>query len=325
MIRLRRHCFLAVALFPTNASLEERIKILAPYLSPRPDQLLELSDATIRDKAVVTKKVETLAGTVRISPPPGACFTVTTDIGRPDVVVCKPTSLKWYLGDINRQTSTIVWSIKTSATDFGTIVTWKVPYLVAKTMPFNSDFFAMNSNAVFFKSCVPSLPKNDGTLRSLTLTLFDNSKWFIRFPDVDSVLAKTESPPPKPVEAPKKQDGGGHGEGHGEAKKEGAGHGEAKKEGAGHGEAKKEGAGHASKPVIEEPEPWVINTGRAYEMNVGNFISDGSMPPGRKGTCRYVYDYIPKDFSLGRIECHHTDQFLYFYMFLSCMQPIIPK
>ena len=292
MISLRRHWFLAVAFFPNNATLEERIKILTPYISPRPDQLLELSDATIRDQAVISKKIETVSGSVRISPPPGTCFTVTTDIGRPDIVVCKPTSLKWYLGDINRQSSTVVWSIKTSGTDFGTIIRWKVPYLVAKTMPYDSDFYALNSNAVFFKSCVPSLPKKDGTLRSLTLTLFDNTKWFIRFPDVDEMLVHVEPPPP-PMLAPAKTG--------------------------------KAGEASGAKPAIDEPEPWVINTGRAYEMNVGNFISDGSMPPGRKGTCRYVYDYIPKDFSLGRIECHHTDQFLYFYIFLSCMKPIIPK
>ncbi len=311
MTRSPRNWLLAVALMPANAPLNERVKILAPYLSPPPDQLLELSASTIRDKAVSAKDVEKLSGTILVSPPAGVCFTVTTDIDRPDVVVCKPTALKWYLGDLNQKSSTIAWSFKTSVTDFGTVVTWKVPYLIAKTLPYDSDFFIKNSRAVFFKSCIPSMAKNDGTQRTITLTLFDQSKWYIRFPEVDEWLAiKVEAPPP-PIEDPKK-------------KKEGAGHGEAKKEEGGHGEAKKEEP-PAPKPKEEEPEPWVINTGRAYEMNVGNFISEGSMPPGKKGTCRYVYDYLPNDFSLGRIECHHTDQFLYFYMFLNCMKPIIPK
>ena len=77
--------------------------------------------------------------------------------------------------------------------------------------------------------------------------------------------------------------------------------------------------------MVDEREQWTMNSGRGYEMNVGNFISDGSMPPGKRGTCRYVYDAIPGDFSMGRLECHHTDQYLYVYLYLPCMGPIIPK
>ena len=306
MTRFPRTWLFAMALIPNNTPLRERLEILGHHLTPRPDQPLEIDDAQLRDGAVVSKKIGRLYGTVLISPPKGTCFTVTTDPHRPDVEVCKPTHLKWFLEDINRQDSTVSWSIKTSATDFGTPITWTVPYVIAKTLPYDSTFYSMNSEPVFFKSCVPSLAQADGTLRKITLTQFDNTKWVIRFPDIDEPIPVKAPPLPPPVEDPKKKGG----EEHGEKKDE-------------HGE-KRENL-FAPKPVEEEPEPWTINTGRGFEMNVGNFISDGSMPPGKKGSCRYVYDYIPKNFSRGRIECHHTDHFLYFYVFLSCMELIIPK
>jgi len=300
----------AAALIPLDAPLEKRLEVLAKFLTPDPSKMAEIDDVQLRDQAPVAKDPGKIYGMIRIAPPKGQCFTVTLAKGRRDVQVCKPTSLLWRLEDLDFEKSTFTWIIKTSPNDYGTPVTWKTPYAIAKIMPFDSDFYKYNSTPVFFKSCVPTIATAEGMSRKLTLTLFNNQKWLIRFPDTDTLLAPPTPPPePEPADDPKKK-----GE-HGEKKAEG--------EGEGHGEKKAE----APKPKepVEEPEQWTINTGRAFEMNVSNLITDGPMPPGNKGTCRYVYDYYPGNNSLGRIECHHAGPLLYFYAYLRCMSPIIPK
>jgi hypothetical protein len=262
----------------------------------------------MRDQGAVTKDAGKLFGTIRISPPKGSCFTLTVDKSRPDQEICAPTSVKWRLEDVDRDTGTLSWNIRTGPNDFGTPVSWKIPYVIAKTMPPESKFYHWNSTPVFFKSCVPQTSNAEGRLRQIVLTKFDNSKWLIRFPDKDEPIPPPPPPPPPPTEEPKKKKGGEHGEADA------------------HGENKDADSKEPAKPVmVDEREQWTMNSGRGYEMSVGNFISDGSMPPGKRGTCRYVYDSIPGDFSMGRLECHHTDQYLYVYLYLPCMGPIIPK
>ena len=288
----------AAALIPHDAPLASRIEILGKYLTPAPTKMAEVDEAQLRDNAPLAKDPAKIYGMIRVTPPKGSCFTVTVAKDRQDVEVCKPTSLMWRLEDLDFEKSSFTWIIKTAPGDFGTPVTWKTPYSIAKIMPYNTEFFRYNSTPVFFKSCVPAKATAEGMPRKLTLTLFNNKRWLIRFPDIDTPLA------PKTAEAVATNAD--------ESKKNGEG-----------GEKKTEPV--KPKEPVEEPEQWTINTGRAFEMSVDNIITDGPMPPGNKGTCRYVYDYYPGDKSLGRIECHHGGPFLYFYAFLRCMNPISPK
>jgi hypothetical protein len=302
-----RSLLFAAAIIPKDAPLAERIRVLESFLEPKPGSLITIDQKQLRDQGPITKDAGKLFGTIRVSPPKGTCFILTKNKSIHDENICKPTSVKWHLEDLDKESGTLSWSLRTGPQDFGTPIYWKAPYVIAKTMPPESDFYKWNSTPVFFKSCVPQRASRDGRKRQIVLTKFDNSQWIIRFPDQDTPI-----PPSEPLSAiadakePK------------EAKES------------------KEAETHESKPktangpikvddIVANREPWTINTGRGYEMNVENFISDGSMPPGKKGTCRYVYDYIPGDFSMGRLECHHTDQYLYVYMFLPCMEPIRPK
>ncbi len=318
--RLSRFMF-AAAMIPPNAPLSERIAVLSKYISPQPGSNIEIDRSLTASNAVTTKKPEQLYGWIKLSPPKGQCFVVTTDKNRPDQNICKTTSLKWFLKDLDAERASISWSIKTSPQDFGTPVSWSTPYTIAKVLPAGSKFNTETSLPEFFKSCTAALGRDDGTLRKITLTKFNNQKWIIRFPDIDTPLTakeKIETPPPEP-----KKDDGGHGGGHGdghEEKKDDGGH------GGGHGEKKPEEptASEDKEKLKDEPEPWTMNSGRGFEMNVENFVSSGAMPPGKKGTCRYVYDYPPGDFSKGRLECHHTDEYLYVYALIPCMKQLLP-
>ncbi len=315
---------LATGLIPPNAPLSKRMDLLSAHIFPKPGSMIEIDRSLLTGEAVTTKKPGQLFGWIKISPPKDQCFTVTMDPQKPDQLVCKPTKIKWYLEDIDKEKGTIAWTIKTSPEDFGTPITWQTPYVVAKVLPPTAEFHKENSTPVFFKSCVASLARADGSPRKITLNTFSNKPWLIRFPDDDSPIAQPKKEEPPPPE-PKKESsghgdahGGGHGDGHEEKKEESehsGGH------GGGHGEAP---APPKPEEKKEEPEAWTINSGRGFEMNVGNFVTSGSMPPGKQGSCRYVYDFPQGDFSRGRIECHHTDQYLYVYMIVPCIKHIIP-
>jgi hypothetical protein len=304
--------YIAMAVLPPNAPLGERVEILKKYLTPAPGEVVEIDAAQVRDKGAVAGDPGKLYGEIRVSPPKGACFTVTVDPDRRDIEVCKPRTLKFRLEELDRETASVTWVIKTGPGDFGTPVRWTTPYTIAKVLPTEADFYRMNSRPVFFKSCVAQSARENGRSRQVVLTKFDNTKWYLRFPERDEPI-KIEQPPPAPIAEPAKKDAAA----------------EAKPADEKTGDEKKPDDKKSGEKIPEEKKPeieqWSMNSGRGFEMNVGNLITDGSMPPGKQGTCRYVYDAKPGDFSVGRVECHHTDQYLYVHMYLKCMGPITPK
>ena len=296
---LRRHrLLLAMALFPPETPLSARLEHLRKHFEPNPGQMSEIDPATLRDRAISARHLGKFGGSIKVKPPKGQCFTITTSRERADLEVCRETQVKWALDDIDTETGTVSWTVKTGPGDFGTPVSWKVPYTIAKVLQPEAEFFKANSTPVYFKSCVASIGDNDVNPRKITLTKFDNSKWVIRFPEKDQRMKTLNENRPEEVwgqnEKPKTEEekkaekkapdaGDAHGGGHGEAPKaeaQGGGHGEAPKEethGGGHGEAPKEeghGDGHAStpppapEPPKEDLEPWTIDAGRAFEMSV---------------------------------------------------------
>jgi hypothetical protein len=288
-----------------------------------------IDPVTIRDRLVVAKNTGKFGGGIKVKPPKGICFSITTSPDRADLKVCKERLVYWSLSDLNLEDGSIQWTVKTGPGDFGTPVTWKTPYTVAKVLPPEAEFFKANSTPIYFKSCTATTGDNKLVPRKVTLTKFDNTKWVIRFPEKDERITSLNLSRPsevwgeneklkKPLDekapaanaAPSE-----HSEAGGEPKQA-----TAADHGGGHGEA--------PAPPVEQPkedlEPWTIDSGRAFQMNVENFISDVSMPPGRKGYCRYVFDHVPGNLERGRIECHDTGQYRYVYAFLPCMGTLAP-
>jgi len=324
----------AAALFPPNTPLAKRLETLSRHFEPKPGSVSEIDQATIRDRMISAKHVGKFGGVIKVKPPKGSCFTITTSPERTDLRVCRETQVKWALDDIDLPSGTLAWKVRTGPDDFGTPLQWKVPYVVAKVLPPEAEFFKENSTPVYFKSCVATLGDKKLNPRKITLTKFDNSKWVIRFPDKDEQMkslnddrpgevwgdvykAKKEEAPKDAAPPPADPNASPEAVGPGEASKAAA-----TADAGGHG-------GETSAPPPESPkedlEPWTIDAGRTFEMSVENFISDGSMPPGRKGSCRYVFDHIPGNLERGRIECHDTGEYRYVYAFLPCMEALAPK
>ena len=330
MNRVRSGLLFAVALFPDNTPLAKRLEQLEKHFDPKPGTMSTIDPVIIRDRLAVAKSAGKFGGAIKVKPPKGLCFSITTSPDRADLKVCKERFVYWSLSDLNLETGSIQWTVKTGPGDFGTPVTWETPYTVAKVLPPEAEFFKANSTPIYFKSCVATPSDKNVSPRKVTLTKFDNTKWVIRFPEKDERITslnlsrpgevwgenekikkpldeKTPTPSATPNEPSETAD---------QTKQAPAA--------AEHGGAHTETPAPAVEPPKEDLEPWTIDSGRAFQMTVENFISDVSMPPGRKGYCRYVFDHVPGNFERGRIECHDTGQYRYVYAFLPCMGQLAP-
>lgn len=339
MTSRRAGFFLAAALFPSNTPLTKRIDVLSRHFNPKPGQLSEIDQTTLRDRLSTTKDVGKFGAAIKVSPPKGSCLTITTATDRNDMRICRDTFVKWSLDDINPETGTINWMVKTGSDDSGTPLSWKVPYVIAKVLPPEAEFFKNNSKPVYFKSCIASHGDKKLIPRKVTLTKFDNSKWVIRFPEKDVRNTSISQRRPgevwgetyKPKKTETKEPGSNAAtaansatlpEQQDSASKQPPGTPDTQSAASGGSESPP--AAVSTESTQGEPEPWTIDAGRAFEMSVENFISDVSMPPGRKGLCRYVFDHVPGNFDRGRIECHDTGQYRYVYAFLPCLGVLAP-
>ena len=336
MTSRRASFFLAAALFPPNAPLAKRVQVLSKHFDPKPGDLSEIDPTTLRDKLSTTKEIGKFGAAIRVTPPKGSCLTITTAPDRNDIRVCRDSFIKWALDDIDSETGTINWVVKTGANDFGTPLAWNVPYVIARVLPPEAEFFKNNSKPVYFKNCIATQGDNKLIPRKVTLTKFDNSKWVIRLPEKDIINTTLNQHRPgevwgeayKAKKTDEKKDGTANA--HDSNTPVQAEH-DGKKSDAATETHNTAHSGSEPPPQVPsteqaqgEPEPWTIDAGRAFEMSVENFISDVSMPPGRKGICRYVFDHVPGNFERGRIECHDTGQYRYVYAFLPCLGALAP-
>lgn len=296
------------ALITGDLPLKDRLERLSKHLSPKPGAEIFVDDVTAKEFGAKDSERGLLYGTIEVSPPKGTCFTVSTSDERNDLEVCKKTSLRWRLQDLDRMTGKLAWKIRTGPGDFGTPVEWRTNYIIAKVIPSSKEFGEANSTPIFIRSCrAMDADPAVGMGRRIELDLFNGKKWLIRFPERDELIP-TPAPPatPPPVEDKKKSEHGGeHGGGEGE-----------------HG-APKETPVPTPKPP--PPEAWTLSTRRGFEMDVSAFLTGVSTPPGTKGKCRYQYDGTIGDFSSGRIECHYSDEFTYFYSPLPCIKYLQKK
>lgn len=296
--------FVAATIITGETPLHERLKILDKYFQPRLGQELKLDEYALKEFGKKDKDQGLIYGEIIINPPKGQCLTITRSLDQPDSEICKKTPLRWRLQDLDRHTGRLDWSVKTGEKDFGTPISWKTKYIIAKIIPSGFEFYEANSTPLFITECnaVAADPANFRG-RRINLSLLNGETWTIRFPDRDEPLPAYEppAPPPPPEDDKKKQPA--HGDEHGEAKK---------------AEPEK------PKETPPPPEDWTMSTRRGYVMDVSHVIAGSATAPGTKGKCRYQYDGTIGDFDTGRIECHYGDRFLYFYSPLPCLKYIMP-
>ena len=290
----------AAALIVGDLPLNERLQILSKHVDPAPGAEIRVDETSSREFTSKTSQNGLAYGFITINPPAGTCFNVTIATGRNDIEVCRKTQMRWRLEDLDRQKSTLTWVVKTNPKDFGTPITWKAPYQVAKVIPLGKELGTANSIPLFIENCeaMPADAKN-GYQRRVRLTLFDKKQFIIRFPEKDEMLPqKSERRPyrePDPEEEKKK--------------------------------AREANKDEPPPPPPEAPmdtDNWTIASRRGFEMSVSNFVTDGSMPEGKLGRCRYQYEGVAGDAESGRIECHYSDRFTYFYAPVPCIKYLKP-
>lgn len=288
------------ALITGELPLNDRLAILSQHFNPKPGAEIYIDDYAAKEFGPKDRERGLLYGYIEVNPPKGTCFTVTKDESLPDIEVCKKTKLRWQLKDLDRHTGKITWSVRTGPGDFGTPLSWKSNYIIAKVIPADKDFDEVSSTPVFIKTCraIASDP-GVGMGRRIELELVNGKKWLIRFPDKDTIIPM---PTPVPTPAPVEEKKSGHGEPEGE-----------------HGAASPTPT-PAPTPKPPAPEAWTLSTRRGFVMDVSGFLTGVSMPGGTKGKCRYQYENTIGDPDTGVIECHYSDAFTYFYSPLPCMK-----
>lgn len=299
------------ALIVGDLPLDERVKRLSKHLSPKPGSDIFVDEYSTKEFGPKDRERGLLYGIIEVNPPKGTCFTVSTSPDRGDIEVCKKTPLRWRLQDLDRHTGKLTWTIKTGPGDFGTPVEWQSNYIIAKVIPIAKDFGEAGSTPVFIRTCKAiDGDANVGMGRRIELELFSGKKWLIRFPESDKIIPMPTPPPTPPPADEKKAEHGEHGGGG-----EHGGEGE-------HGAPK---ATPSPTPVPPPPEAWTLSSRRGFEMDVSGLLTGISSPPGTKGKCRYQYEGVVGDPNSGRIECHYSDEFTYFYAPIPCIKYLRKK
>jgi hypothetical protein len=302
---------MAASFISGDLALPKRIEKIAPFFDPKPGSVVRVDKEQTKDFGPKDKEQGRLYGWIKVSPPPGYCFTVTRDLDRQDIEVCKPTSLKWFLYDIDQHRGTLAWTIRTGPDDFGTILKWQTPYRIAKIIPSGFEFDEANSTPLFIESCTAESanPSNFKT-RRVILNFFNSESWIIRFPDKDGPVEPIELPrlPPSDEEIKKQQE---------EEKKKAE---KAQAESGGDPSGKPPEPEAKPEPPKPRYDPWTLSSRRGHEMPVSNVIPGPVVNPGGEGKCRYQYDGVIDDPETARIECHRGLRFLYFYAPIPCLK-----
>jgi len=305
---------LSSALFGLNASDSERIEKLKTYFDPAPGNIVQISAENLKtsNRAHINK----LRGYILVTPPKNYCFQITRNHSLPSDYVCKQTPLAFDLTDIDRD-GKIVWEVKTSLYDVGTVVRWQTPYRTIIAIPRKRSSDASTSEAgsenyglseppqyLPIESCNDLSNKNT---RRIEIRLFNGESWRFHFPSKHKLLPQPEGAPnlqisipsgrrtiaevaedrkTKPPEEPP------------EMQKQSA---EEKRE-----EIK---AKNALPNMHEDRKIWAISLRNSYEMSSENFHPNNTNTSGDRGICRYNF-YGPKeDPTTGRIECQNTAEY----------------
>lgn len=190
----------SATLFPAKGNKDvpesERVKILSKFLSPKLDSVLTISNDQIKEIKAKTD-AEILFGFIEVTPPKGFCFTITKSVDQSDELICKKTKVRFQVGQIDGETGELPWTIRTGPQDFGTRVSWKTPYRVARVIPSSKEFENDTEN-VFIRDCkVAHLPSGETKYEFFP---FLSRKWSVVFPADMQKLPKASK---EEIEEPK--------------------------------------------------------------------------------------------------------------------------
>lgn len=287
---------------PPDATIEQRQERLKPFFSPRPGEML-----SVTQRAVTVERRDPLLvkGELWIKPPKGGCLTVRTDYEHKDVVYCKATPITWDIFALDasgRLHLTVLYDNEPE----GTYLTWPTPYRVANYVPLGGMEAMENYNIPIHK-CVAT---DDGETRKIVLHTMDNRRWYILLPDYDTPFKTNEPPPNLIVKSDLKKDEPPAAAEPGEKKPAKSILGQLLS-----GEYKK---------VQKKEFNFRVGKRNAYEMSSSGF-SETSTPQGMQGRCRYMFEGAAGDPKSGVIECYDTDTFDTIYTHVTCFSQLKPR
>lgn len=310
----------ASALFPPHLPEPERVKQLSKFFDPAPGEEILLNEEEVRQQGLKTKP-ENFRGFIKVSPPPGVCFTITRTVDQPDDYVCKPKSMSFRLVDLDRA-GRLGWRVATGDDDFGTDLHWRSRYRTGIVMPFNIPDEDPPVYQFISKCTIDRTPHG----RRMRIGMLTGETWIVAFPD-----QHTLEPQPKPIPNLFMNVSSGKVSVKDAAKQKEA---EAAKKGA--AEAGAPAPEHGAAPSEEPAKPkevaapsqdddraiWAIPARNAYTMKGNAFMPHGSVPPGGKGRCRYNFQGPNEDPETGRLECHDVDGFKNILLPLTCLRDL---
>jgi hypothetical protein len=306
----------AIALLSSQIPTRKRIDILTPFFQPQPGQTIEVEASELRDFGKGKTNPLNLRGFIKVSPPKGACFTVTRNLDESDDKVCKPKVLSFTLSDLQKN-GDIAWTIKTGPEDFGTELVWKTPYRMAILVP----DIKPHKNTIIYKLIASCKAERKGPLgRKITLDFFDGDTWIIDFPENDELLPQPESIPNlymaianSKAGVPNKKKGDAAGTETSTSTASGTATGTQVVTTKGEGEALDQ---------MDDRAVWGIPARNSYRMDGYRFMPFGTTTKWFKGICRYTYRGAEDDPDTGRMECHDVDGFDEVNMPLFCLKDL---
>ncbi|MBI2602796.1 MAG: hypothetical protein HYW48_07060 [Deltaproteobacteria bacterium] len=291
----------------SNTPLEKRWEYLRPFFSPEFGSTTEFDAAELKDHRA--RKRDAIRGYIRVSPPPGVVFTITRKKALYDYKVLTPTPIPFEVSDLNEK-GTFSWTVRTSKNDFGTPLTWKTPYRLARIVTDAMPWPGSPDMRIIEQCEASKTPLGE---RRIYITFLNGESWAIAFPPKDSLV-------PQPPSLPKLFIRGFRGKGFAKSDRI---YGKAQEP----VKAKKESHGEKTEKESKEEVPqedlpnevvWQMDPHKSFEMSGQYFIGSESPPPGGPGKCRYRYQ--EKDVDAGLLECHEVYGFHWIYLPLTCLK-----
>jgi len=287
--------------FPEGSTMEQRQAILKKFFSPKPGELLHVTERAI---AVERRDPLLVKGELWVHPPKDSCIVVRRDMEQRDRTYCKKAPIGWDIFDLDAA-GRLHFNILIDGTSDITFLTWPSPYRVANYVPIGAMETGENYNIPIHK-CEAS---DDGVSRKIVLHTMDNRRWFIFLPDFDQPLKVSEPLPNLNVKSDLKTE-----------EKPAAPDEEKKPAKSVLGQLL---SGEYKKAKKQE---FIFRVSRrnAYEMSSSGFSESGA-PQGMLGKCRYSFSGAPGDADSGVIECYDTDTFDTIYTHVTCFSKLKPK
>ena len=135
LLMAQKTVLLSQVFIPTELTLSQRQLKLMPFFSPKPGESVKLNEQEII--SLRSHKTQNVYGYIDVNAPsPGPCLTITRLKSLEDKEVCKTEKLRFDPLTMLDEKGMFSWKVRTGVHDFGTDLTWKTPYRIARMVKY---------------------------------------------------------------------------------------------------------------------------------------------------------------------------------------------